>query len=534
MMPNQAQQASNGAELEAIIARTALKYDLLPYTSNPFPMTQPSRTAALARLFGLETAPLANARVLELGCAAGGNIIPHAARYPAARFLGVDLSRTQVAAGRARIANLGLRNIEIQCQSFTELGPTDGEFDFIICHGVYSWVPGPVRDAILRICRERLSPVGLAMISYNVLPGWRLSQTLRDSFLIHIPDNHDSRSRVRMAREFLDFLSAHAQHGSAYKQILSSWSERFKNLPEDYVAHEFLEEINEPCTFRDFITLSQSHGLVFLGEADLPSMILDNQSAELAAKVRTLGQNQILATEQYMDLVTARTFRQTILVKSDRMGSISRNLSPERIEGLHLIGGADLRIERVAGSGGKLCDAAGRSLTAGKDEIIDALAWMVERFPASSTIDDLLDALPLASRSETVRLEIRDALYKMALVGLATLSSEPVSAAAKPSPQPMASALARGDAARGESATTNLRHERVAFDALGQVVCPLLDGTRDVPSLAGLVKDAVKGGRLTFHRDGSPIIGEQEIAAVSFQQVDAVLQSFARAGLLEA
>jgi len=126
-------------DIEAIIARTALKYDLLPYQSKPFAQSQPAKLGAIAKLFALDAAPMENARVLELGCASGGNIIPHAVRYPNAKFVGVDLARTQVAAGRARIAKLGLSNIEILCQSFTEIDDTLGSFDYIICHGVYSW-----------------------------------------------------------------------------------------------------------------------------------------------------------------------------------------------------------------------------------------------------------------------------------------------------------------------------------------------------------------------------------------------------------
>ena len=198
--------ATTNNDLEAIIARTALKYDLLPYQSKPFAQSQPARLGAIARLFALDAAPMEKARVLELGCASGGNIIPHAMRYPNATFVGVDLARTQVAAGRSRIAQLGLKNIEIHCQSFTEIGDELGQFDYVICHGVYSWVPAMVQDAIFRIVSARLSPVGVACISYNVLPGWRMMQPLRDAFLLQVPDHVDSLGRVAQARELLNFL----------------------------------------------------------------------------------------------------------------------------------------------------------------------------------------------------------------------------------------------------------------------------------------------------------------------------------------
>jgi tRNA G46 methylase TrmB len=74
-------------------------YNLLPYPSMPFAYTQPSRLAALSTLFGLEAPPAARASVLELGCASGGNIIPLAARFPNAYFIGIDRSERHIDQG---------------------------------------------------------------------------------------------------------------------------------------------------------------------------------------------------------------------------------------------------------------------------------------------------------------------------------------------------------------------------------------------------------------------------------------------------
>jgi cyclopropane fatty-acyl-phospholipid synthase-like methyltransferase len=166
-----------GTAVQAAIARNAASYDDLPYVSHPFPQTHPARLGAVARIFKLTAPDLSRARVLELGCAAGGNLIPLAARHPDAYFLGVDLSQRQIEEGQQRVAALGLSNINLRRQSLTDLWSKDGGFDYIICHGVYSWVPEQVRDAILRIARENLAPNGVAFISYNVQPGWRLRQT---------------------------------------------------------------------------------------------------------------------------------------------------------------------------------------------------------------------------------------------------------------------------------------------------------------------------------------------------------------------
>src|SRR5690348_11047503 len=95
-------------DVAAIAARTARSCDALPWVSDPFPFTHPSQLGAIARLFALEAAAPGEARILELGCASGGNIIPVAARHPGATIVGLDLSSAEVAAGRARIAALGL------------------------------------------------------------------------------------------------------------------------------------------------------------------------------------------------------------------------------------------------------------------------------------------------------------------------------------------------------------------------------------------------------------------------------------------
>src|SRR3974390_1016954 len=159
-------------DLTSHLARNARNYDALPYVPEPFPNTHPALLGAIARLLAIEAAPPGEARILELGCAVGGNIIPLAARHPRTTVVGVDLSSAQVAAARARIADLKLANIEIRCQSIEQVLETaDAPFDYIICHGVYSWVPAPLRETILRICRQRLSPRGVAVVSYKRLPG---------------------------------------------------------------------------------------------------------------------------------------------------------------------------------------------------------------------------------------------------------------------------------------------------------------------------------------------------------------------------
>ena len=147
-------------------------YDEVPYLSLPSSYTHPARSAAIAALFGLAPPAVATARILELGCSTGGNLLPLAEIYPQSAIVGVDLSQEQISYGTRIIQTLGLKNIRLLQQSIADLGDDAGAFDFIICHGVFSWVPRAVQDKIMEVCARHLSANGIAYIDYNTYPGW--------------------------------------------------------------------------------------------------------------------------------------------------------------------------------------------------------------------------------------------------------------------------------------------------------------------------------------------------------------------------
>src|SRR5262245_44196078 len=166
---------------EALLA----SYEEVPYESKPISSSHPDSLATMAMLYGLQPPPLPSCRILELGCAGGGNLIPMALTLPNAQFVGIDLSPRQIADGQATITALGLGNIDLRALSILDVGPDLGTFDYIISHGVYSWVPAAVQEKILAICRDHLAPGGIAYISYNVYPGWHLRGMVRGMMLYH-------------------------------------------------------------------------------------------------------------------------------------------------------------------------------------------------------------------------------------------------------------------------------------------------------------------------------------------------------------
>src|SRR5262245_3053502 len=96
--------------------------------------------ATIATLFGMTPPTVPRARVLEIGCGLGANLIPMADGLPEGTFLGIDLSERQVAEGRATIEAVGLTNVELRPMDIRDAGAELGTFDYIIAHGVFSWV----------------------------------------------------------------------------------------------------------------------------------------------------------------------------------------------------------------------------------------------------------------------------------------------------------------------------------------------------------------------------------------------------------
>src|SRR5215210_5831670 len=159
--------------------RTA--YDEVRYSNYPYAQTHPDRLATVAGLHGLAAPDPRDCRVLELGCGAGGNLLAMAVATPGVQAVGVDLAEVPIRDGRRAIEEIGLANVELRQGDVSDLtGGQLGEFDFVIAHGLYAWVPEQARDAVLAATHSHLAADGVAYISYNANPGGHLRRIMRE------------------------------------------------------------------------------------------------------------------------------------------------------------------------------------------------------------------------------------------------------------------------------------------------------------------------------------------------------------------
>ena len=211
-------------------------YDEVPFVGQPSSSTHPDCLATLASLFGMTPAPVERCRVLDLGCSTGGNLIPLAATLPEGRFVGIDSSPRQIETGRATVAALGLTNIELKPLSILDVDDGFGQFDYIICHGVFSWVPPEVQDKILTVCQRNLAPQGVAYVSYNTYPGWHARAMVREMMGFHARQFPETQTRVQQARALLEFLVRSVPDGS-YARWLKEEAELLRPQSDSYVFH---------------------------------------------------------------------------------------------------------------------------------------------------------------------------------------------------------------------------------------------------------------------------------------------------------
>jgi SAM-dependent methyltransferase len=440
-------------------------------------------------MFGHVSAPVERSRVLELGCAAGGNLIPLAAALPHAQFVGIDFSATAIANGTADIEALQLTNIQLRQQDIRGVDESFGTFDYIIAHGVYSWVPKDVQDRVLEICAKSLAPNGIAYVSYNTLPGWHARGAVRDAMRYHAQRFADPRIKVQQARALLDFLAESLQASSStYGAMLLDEALRVRQQPDAYIFHDHLEVVNEPVYFHQFIAHASRHGLRYLAEAEFRNMLtgdLSPQAGQMLGKIAP----DLLQREQLLDFLRNQTFRQTLLTHDN--ATLTRTLSPERIFSLRIATQAQ-PVNPVPDEKSSAPESYrapdGALLTTGRPLTMAAMMVLIQRTPRALGFDELCglgQARLGTQQAATVvdRNELASDLLQSFAAGVVELHSIPSPFVTEPGARPQASAVARLQAVRGAQ-ITNLRHEWITVDAESRRLLAELTAERSAPEIA--------------------------------------------------
>lgn len=483
-------------------------YDTVLYPTVVSPYTHPDALATLGQLFGLSVAPVAQCRVLEVGCGDGGNLIPMAHDLPESTFVGVDLAEQPIAQGQARAEALGLGNLDLHALDLTEVPADWGAFDYIIAHGVYAWVPADVRDGLLALIRRHLAPQGVAFVSYNLYPGAYVFRMLREMMLFHVRNIEEPERRAQQARALLHLLRDAQTDDTAYAHVIEEKLKLLSTVSDAYLTHDILSEQYAPCSFLDFVQHTQAHHLRYLADADYFSMHAGDLPKAARQSLQAL-EGAPLLLEQYLDFMRGRSFRRSLLctpeaeVREPRPADLDAFFFAAPVEEQSADDGTPPEVVKLKGlrghaiqTGHAMTQAVGRHLGA--------------QWPRRLPFDELLGVARPHHDDEGASA---DDLLRVLLLGLyrdgfleAHTYAPPLTLT--PGDRPEASRVARV-AAETAADVPNLHHRPVTLDEDSQDLLPYLDGTRDRAAL-------------------------EDVTAFTLEEQDALLERLARQALLRA
>jgi methyltransferase-like protein/2-polyprenyl-3-methyl-5-hydroxy-6-metoxy-1,4-benzoquinol methylase len=528
-------------------------YDQVPYPSLSHAQCHPNALATLGVLLGLKPAPVETCRLLEVGCATGSNLLPMALSLPNAQFLGFDYSARQIEAAQAAADAVGIRNARLLHLDIRDVPADLGEFDYIVAHGIYSWVPADVREHLLGLCKRHLAPNGLVYVSYNTYPGWHMLGTLRDMMLFHVRDIENPGERAAEARNLLNFMAesvptaqrARSALLNAYSAFLKGEMERLGPKADAFLLHDELEETNDPVYFWQFMEQAGRHGLQFVTDVDFRGALPNHYAPKVAEAFIHKARN-VIEMEQYLDFLRSRSFRQTLLCHPEQ--TVQRKIMAERLAGCYVASRAvpveaepNLHERTVE----KFRALDGAVLSIDHPVSKAAFVYLAEQWPQAVPYHTLLEAArarlsasgqpaiaPQAEDQQVLAVNIlRAFLYSPDLI---EVHAAPLPFVREPSERPVASAWVRWQA-REEGQVTNLRHERVDLDPLNRFLVQHLDGSLGNEKLVDLLlAESVAGGKLVVEQDNVKVTDPGQIREVVSAELQANLRWLAGAALLVA
>lgn len=513
-------------------------YDELPYVGGSFRHTHPDHLRTIARLFGIDAAPARGCRMLELGCAAGVNLRQMAESAPESEFVGIDGSSVQIGQGLEVLETLDLPNLSLHHADILTLDNEDaverfGTFDYIICHGVWSWVPGPVKEAIFAASKRLLRPDGVAYISYNTLPGWYQRLQVRDLMRFHANTFEGTKDQIDQARAILGFLAKGSSHGeSIYRTMNQHWNDQLAQTWNEYLFHEYLAPVNEPVYFKDFLAAATPHKLQYLGEAEFSTMVPTDLPDEVQADLERVA-TDLLRGEQYMDFLRNRTFRRTLLIHDHHVPE--RNLNWKVLRGMRLsalFGAKDV---------GELGDDSTATFHRFSDEaplsidvpIVKAvLVDLADNAPDSLLFEDLVER----AQARLGRLVDSDAEdVGTNLLASATRDFVEISTGARffhngVSERPRATRVTLRDVAESRYAT-NLVFQHLAVEPFEQHLLRLCDGEHTHDQMAAKLTAQMDDGLFDVEWKGPALKGNPDIERILLSIVQTRLRKLARKAL---
>jgi methyltransferase-like protein len=501
------------------------------YEALPFAETHPDHLGAIGSLFGIRHASPRRFRLLEIGSATGGNILPMAAAFPECHFVAIDRAEPSLAVAKLHAERARIPNIVLHLADIRNFEDEPESFDYIVCHGVYSWMPNDARSVLRRFIRRHLAPTGLAYVSFNTLPGWHMRGALRDMLRREVQGIDRQSDRVSKARAFLKFMETNGESNDPARAWLSAELSILSEMSDHYLLGEHLVEHNQPEYFEDFVRDMAHDGLGFVTDAHASLVFPERLGPDAVRSLRDRGAD-FLRMQQSLDLVELRCFRRAILCRDD--AALDRHVVASRIQPLAVRSRLE-PVDQVPDlTEGVEMSFKGQSGVIATDQAL-LKAALVELAPRSargmmfeSLVSSVANRLGLSALDDQLRARL-----SRNVLGLYTKGALDLWSAEKPTSfavgdRPRAFSFARYQSHEGSEFCTSLLHEAVRVDSFDRALIKRLDGATEVSALLDAVVADARAGIVSVEMNGASCIDRDVFEEIAEQK----LVRFARMGFL--
>lgn len=521
-----------------------ISYEDVPYEGSAVSQSHPERLAVDAWLRGFRPAHPARSRILELGCAEGANIVPLAYHYPNAEVIGVDSSARHIEQAEHAKYELGLDNLRLVHTSITDVASVlDGEFDYILCHGVLSWVSEKVQDAIFRTTRDFLAPHGIAYVSYNVVPGWKMRGLVREVLMARTRGIEGHAEKLAEARSVLTLLSTTSPHDMSYCRYMAEEAASTLEHSDAYIAHEYLCEHNRAFLYGEIVRLAGRFGLRFLSEhSPVGHPAIEERVRETVASITS----DPLEREEISDVLHGRAFRASAFVREDAPTEDPEVAASELLDVAGVVTTlrpATQRPSLTAGETEEFVDSEGMRVAARDPVLKAALLVLAQCYPRAMRFADLEgSAVALLQGRRVFKLDrvlsaderrgLRHDVLRLARLGHLSLRLTQPAMVVDAGPRPRVRTLTRYEVRRS-ACITSVFHEPMHLDDASRYLVGLLDGSLEHDELVQALLATLAEHEVQIHDEaGQPLSGEGAAEAMRLF-LARTLRALAVHGLLE-
>ena len=508
-------------------------------TSYSYKYSHPVHLKTIAKIFGINAVDVEKAKILEIGSKIGMNLLPIAYAYPKAQFIGMEYSNNNINLAKAAAKELGLKNIEFKRIENSNLEKSQEQFDYIILHGILSQISNKEQQNLLKFITSALKDNGVLYAHYDTLPGCFDGKLLKDLLKYHTNKLETHEDKILQSRTLFNFFENSFQNSdNLYHNYLKNLQQATNKLNDkEFFTHYLEAQIKNPCYFFEFINKISKVGLEYLTEAFMPSGHLDNLPEQIAKELSNIkDKNQI---QQYIDFITNRKFRSSILCKQNIVKNVKIEYLP--FENFYFnsslvtdnkISDIDIKDKQDV----VFYNFYDRSIECkiSSPRMKAIMYSLIENPYQQFSLEELLDkaAYKLKTKKiDLIRKIFLDNIVHMVLSGYINATSDKFSKniididnLQTPKALPLAKYQVE---ILQQNIVTNNTHDTIQLDDFEQLVIKLMDGINDKSKIISNIMDKINNGELNIQKEG-----KMDIEKIVYENLNYVINKLYILGLL--